>query len=187
MVLISAAVCIHLHAVHSRDSSPRSSGVSLATNDFQEGTNISFSFNSDGIPFVINNSATYIICNDWAQFVGNLRAEKLSVETTHGSASTNYVGTISITITTDNGERIQYHIPDAICNPNSPFNILGIPFFGKFLGKDDMPHPNSIDDGMFIQSSALRSCLVWDHGKHERHLMHNECCLPILHLNTGLT
>jgi hypothetical protein len=43
------------------------------------------------------------------------------------------------------------------------------------------------DDGTLIQSLALRSCLVWDHDKHKRHFMHDEYCLPILHLNTGLT
>ena len=58
---------------------------------------------------------------------------------------------------------------------------------GKFLGKDNTPHPTSDDDGTFIQSSELRSRLVWDHGKHKHHFMHDARCLPILHLNTGLT
>ena len=99
VVLVSAAMRIHIHAVNSSGSPPRSLRVSLATNDLQEGTTISFSFDSDGIPSIIDNSATCcIICNDRAQFTGNLRAEKLSVKTTHGLASTNYVGTISITI-----------------------------------------------------------------------------------------
>jgi hypothetical protein len=67
---------------------------------------------------------------------------------------------------------MQYHIPNAINNPNSPFNILGILFFGKFLGREDVPYLTSDDDGTYIQSSASRSCFVWDRGKHERHFMH---------------
>ena len=121
--------------------------MSLAANDFQEGTNISFFVDFDGIPFVIHNSATCIICNDLAQFFRNLRAKKSSVETTHGLALADYVGTISIIITTNNGERMQYHIPNIIYNPNPPYNILGISFFGKFLGKDDKPYPTSDDVG----------------------------------------
>jgi hypothetical protein len=81
---------------------------------------------------------------------------------------------------------MQYHIPNAIYNPNSPFDILGIPFFGAFLRRDNAPYPTSNNDGIYIQSSASHSHFVWDHGKHERHFMHDDRCLPILHLNTGL-
>jgi hypothetical protein len=81
---------------------------------------------------------------------------------------------------------MQYHIPNAIYNPNSPFNILGIPFFGKFLGREDATYPTSNNDGTYIQSSASRSRFVWDYGKHEHNFMHNDWCLPILYLNTGL-
>ncbi len=59
-------------------------------------------------------------------------------------------------------------------------------FLWKFLGREDAPYPTSNDDGSYIQSSTSCSCLVWDHGKHECHFMHNDQCLPILHLNTGL-
>jgi hypothetical protein len=185
-VLFSAALHIHRHAVTSCKSPSRLSAVSLATSGIQEGNNLSFSFDSDGLPFVINNPATCIICNDRMQFVDDLQAERLSVETTHRSASTDYVGTISLTITTNNGDRMQRHIPDAIYDPNSPFSILGIPFFGKFLGREDVPYPTSNNDGIYIQSSASYSHFVWGHGKHEHHFMHDDQCLPILHLNTGL-
>jgi hypothetical protein len=81
---------------------------------------------------------------------------------------------------------MQYHIPDDIYNPNSPFDILGIPFFKKFLGREDTPYPTSNNNGKHIQSSASRFHFVWDHGKHECHFMHDDQCLPILRLNTGL-
>ncbi len=185
-VLFSSALPIHRHAVASHRSPSRLSMVSLATSGIQEGTNFSFSFDSDGLHFFINNSATCIICNDWTQLVGDLQAERLLVETTHGSASTDHVGTISLTITTNNGDRMQYHIPNAIYNPNSPFNILGIPYFVTFLEREDVPYLTSNNDRTYTQSSESHSRFVWDHGKHERHFMHDDQCLPILHLNTGL-
>jgi hypothetical protein len=46
---------------------------------------------------------------------------------------------------------MQYHIPNAIYDPNSPFNILGILFFGRFLGREDTPYPTSNNDGTYIQ------------------------------------
>jgi hypothetical protein len=81
---------------------------------------------------------------------------------------------------------MQYHIHNAIYNPNSPFNILGIPFFGKFLGREDAPYPSSNNNGIYIQSSVSCSHFVWD-GKHERHFMHDDQSLPILHLNKRLS
>ena len=184
-ILIQATMRIHMHAVTASQLDKSASQASLATVDPQEGTDNSFSFDSDGLPFVIDNSATCIICNDRAQFVGHLRAEKSSIETTNGSASAEFVGTISLTLTSDNGEELQYHIPGAIYDPNSPFNILGIPFLGHFLGRNDSPSPTSDDDGTYVQSSAKKSRLVWDHGKYERHFTHDARSLPILHLNTG--
>ncbi len=124
-VLFSAALHIHRHAVTSCKILSRFSPIFLATSEIQEGTNFFFSFDSDGLLFVINNSATCIICNDWTQFVGDLWAERSSVETTRSSASTDYVGTISLTITTNKGDLMQYHIPNAIYDPNSPLKILG--------------------------------------------------------------
>ncbi len=174
-----------MHAATASSADKPALKASFATVDPQEGTGNSFSFDSDGLPFVIDNSATCIICNDRSQFVGHLRAEKSSIETTNGSASAEFVGTISQTLNTDNGEELQYHIPGAIYDPNSPFNILGIPFLGCFLGRNDSPTPTSDDDGTYVQSSAKKSRLVWDHGKYERNFIHDERSLPILHLNTG--
>ena len=99
VVLVSAAMRIHIHAVNSSGSPPRSLRVSLATNDRQEGTTISFSFDSDGIPSIIDNSATCcIICNDRAQFIGNLRTEKSTFPVRESQAfSITYIHTQNIT------------------------------------------------------------------------------------------
>jgi hypothetical protein len=107
--------------------------IALASNNVKEGTDISCPFDMDSIPFVIDSSASCIICNHWSQFVGSLCTEKLSVETSHGTALSNYVETISLLLTANNGTTMQYHIPDAIYDPNSPFNILGNLFGGHSL------------------------------------------------------
>ena len=99
----------------------------------QECLDTSQSFDSDGIPFVIDNSATCIICNDRSQFVGPLRVQHTSVETTHGTASLVYAGTIAIHLMTNAGQTFESHVPNAIYDPNLPLNILGIPFLGDFL------------------------------------------------------
>ena len=104
------------------------------------------SFNTDGIPCVIDNSATCIICNDRSQFVGPLWVQQTSVETTHGTASSLYAGTIAICLMTCDGQSFKYPVPNAIYDPHSPFNILGIPFFGDFFGSGDSP-PTRDDEG----------------------------------------
>jgi len=128
----------------------------------KECSDTSHSFDSDGIPFVIDNSATCIICNDRSQFVGPLRVQHTSVETTHGTANSSYAGTIAIRLTTDEGQTFEYHVPNAIYDPNLPFNILGIPFLGDYFGAKDTI-PTRDDDGTYVRSSASKTTFVWDH------------------------
>jgi hypothetical protein len=65
VVLGSCALKISGHKTTSQESpSSRPTRISLATSEIQEDANIPFTFDSDGLPFVINNSATCIICND---------------------------------------------------------------------------------------------------------------------------
>ncbi|KAL7432992.1 hypothetical protein ACHAXH_001930 [Discostella pseudostelligera] len=119
------------------------------------------------------------------QFVGNLRVQPVNVETTHGTGNSDYVGTIMIRLTTDQGETLVYHILDAVYAPDSPFNILGIPFLGEYFGAHN-PVPSKDDDGTYIRSSASKSHFVWDHGKHERHFLHDDRSLPVLVLENGI-
>ena len=141
-------------------------------------------FDSDGIQFVIDNSATCIICkNDRSLFVGPMRIQHTSVETTHGTASSLYAGTIAIRLTTDAGNTFEYHIPNATYDPNSPFNILGIPFLGVYFGAKDTVL-NRDDNGTYVQSSISKTTVVWDHGQHSRDFTHDAHSLPVLTLDT---
>ena len=141
-------------------------------------------FDTDGITFVIDNSATCIICNDRSQFIGNLRIEDGGVETANGLSTTSWKGTIKITLTDDSGKSFTYHIPDAIYDEHSPYNIIGIPFLGKYFGKNDSI-PSDDDDGTHVHSSANKSIFVWDHGKHIRHFTHSAKGLPELTCEVG--
>ena len=57
-----------------------------------------------------------------------------------------------------------------IYDPNSPFNILGIPFLGDYFGAKDTI-PNRDDDGTYVRSSASKTTFVWDHGQHSQDLL----------------
>ena len=62
----------------------------------------SFDWDTDGLPFVVDNSATSIICNIRKVFTGKLIPTKIILETAEGrSASTKLVGIICLVLTDD--------------------------------------------------------------------------------------
>ena len=60
--------------------------VALATTSLPAASTPTVIFDTDRIPFIINNLATCIICNVRLLFVGELCPENFEVETVHGSA-----------------------------------------------------------------------------------------------------
>jgi len=153
--------------------------VSALTTDTLTDQNM-VTFDTDGTPFVIDNSATCIICNVRDFFIGELEDSDYEVTTSNNSSRPQKKGTIRLSIADDAGVSHTYEIPNAIYDPDSPFNILGVPFFGKFLGTEFQP-----DEETWVKSSTTKSQFVWDHGKHERHFSHSANSLPELNLNTG--
>jgi len=146
----------------------------FATSEDQEET---VSFDSDGTPFVIDNSANCIICNDKTLFVGPLKRQKTEVNTSNGVNNPQYVGTMRVQFTDDKGESMEYDIPNVVYDPNSPFNIMGVPELGRYFGsKDEIPNDDPL--GTWIKSSATQSTLTWDHGKHTRTFEHSSRRLP---------
>ena len=103
-------------------------------------------FDTDGIPFVMDNFATCIICNDRTQFIGNLQYQQSEISTSQATGVAEYVGTICLHLTDGAGQTFQYDIPGAVYDPSSPFNICGIPYLGEFFGKND-PISSVDDDG----------------------------------------
>jgi len=76
-----------------------------------------------------------------------------------------YAGTIAVRLMMDAGQTFKYHVPNAIYDPNSPFNILGFPFLGDYFGVKDTV-PTRDDDGTYARSSASKITFVWDHGHY---------------------
>ena len=54
----------------------------------------SVNFDTDGVTFIIDNSATCILCNDRSLFVGPLKPADTCVQTTSGFSSPQFAGTI---------------------------------------------------------------------------------------------
>ena len=136
------------------------------------------SWDTDGIFFCVDNCATCIICNDKSMFVGELKRSTSEVVTSNGQNTPKQVGTIRIVLTDDGGTTHQYDIPGALYDPESPFNLLGIPYLSKFFGDQK-------EMGTKITSGAYNSCFIWDHGQHERNFAHGVDCLPALEVNAG--
>ena len=143
-------------------------------------------FDSDGVTFVIDNSANCIICNDRTLFVGELTSQRTEVNTSNGINSPQWKGTLRVQFTDDNGETTQYDLPEVVFDPNSPFNIMGIPELGRFFGRQEGV-PDNDEDGTWIKSSATKSVFTWDNGTHTRTFYHSERRLPELVLGTGFS
>jgi hypothetical protein len=136
------------------------------------------SWDTDGVFFCVDNCATCIICNDKSMFVGDLTPSNSEVLTSNGQNVPALEGTLRISITDDQGVPHQYDIPGALYDPESPFNLLGIPFLSQYFGDHK-------DMGTKITSGCYQSHFIWDHEKHERHFQHGIDCLPTLQVNEG--
>ena len=147
----------------------------------------SVSFETDGIPFIVDNSATCIITNDRSLFPGPLVAVQVQVDTIESSKSRQrYQGTIRLELVDDGNVKHIYDIPDAIYDPASNFNLLGIPKLAEFFNdRNSLPGDDVDSDGTTVKSSGCRSRLVWDHGRHMRTFTHGDSALPELLLYQG--
>ena len=147
----------------------------------------SVSFETDGIPFIVDNSATCIITNDRSLFPGKLVPVQVQVDTVASSTSRQrYQGTIRLELVDDGNVKHVYDIPGAIYDPASNFNLLGIPTLADFFNdRNSLPGDDVDCDGTTVKSSGCRSRLVWDHGQHMRTFTHGDSALPELLLYQG--
>ena len=86
-----------------------------------------YSFDTDGIPFIIDNSATGIICNDRSLFERKFKRVQIPVTTCSGTSSKpQYIGNFRCELVDDNGICHKYIIPDAVYDPDSSYNLIGV-------------------------------------------------------------
>jgi hypothetical protein len=158
----------------------------LATSTDQYQQPNSFSVDTDGVYFIIDNSANGGICNIKSMFVGDFERHRVTLVTAYGRTTTEkLVGTIRLVFKDDKGKTWSYDIPDVVYDPELPYSLLGIPFLGKYFARND--ESNEFDEQTWIQSASKSSLFQWDHGKHQRHFKHGNTFLPELLTNEGET
>ena len=94
-----------------------------------------FSWDKDGITFVIDNSATVIISSQSRLFTGPLIPRSATLETAEGlTTKTKLVFSMKLIITDDSNKNHSCKPPRCLFDPNIPVNILGVPAIGKIFG-----------------------------------------------------
>jgi len=179
--------CLRTRTLLGDCASTVTSCIALATTPRPREGNTSVSFDTDGIPFIIDNSAMCIICNERSLFVGTLRPENYMAETVQATVSQkHYAGTIRLELVDDSNDTHVYEIPEVIYDPNTQFNLIGIPFLAAYFNDTNCSAGDGVDaDGTTIKSSGCRSKFVWNHGRHVRNFTHVESTLPELVLYQG--
>ena len=150
--------------------------------------NSAFSWDTDRIPFVVDNSATAIMCNERKLFTGPLTLVSVTLATAEGiTTTTKLVGALHLGITDDSNEHHTYSIPGCVNDPESTLNFLGFPALGTYFDNGaDIRCPLE-EDGTTIKSGSTKSHFVWDHRNHECHFIHCSSQFPelVLYVSHG--
>jgi hypothetical protein len=148
------------------------------------------SFDTDGIPFILDSGADCILCNVRALFE-DLKPMDVYVKTANGTEKRErYVGTFTLQLPDDNGVMHSYKIPDAVYDPHTEYNILGVSYLCQYFGDKATSYDPKAKDGTRATTGGTRTHFVWDHGKHDLHFLHhnppgNSSGLPVLYLYKG--
>ena len=150
-------------------------------------SNYAYCFDSDGIIFIIYNSATCVICNQRDLFIGSLSTEQVSMTTCEGdSAKQQYLGTMRLILTDDSNTNHSYDIQNCMYDPGSPVNIVRVPMVSELFNDAATGHDAVAEDnGTKILSSSRRSYFPLYHVKHHRHFTHPNNRIPELCLYQG--
>ena len=92
-----------------------------------------FSWDTYGIPFVVDKYATAIISNKRRPFQGHLTPTRVTLETADGfSTKTQIVGIFCLVLTDNKNKNYTYDVPGCVFDLATPINILGAPALGTF-------------------------------------------------------
>ena len=121
-------------------------------------TEKTFSWDTDGIPFVVDNSATAIIKNERRLFHGHLTPTRVTLETTDGiSTKTQIVGIFRLILTNNSNIYHTYDVPGCLFDPATPIKILGVPALGTLFGDNANTSIPYNKDGTTKNSGSTRS------------------------------
>ena len=82
----------------------------------------------------MDNSATGAICNERSMFAGRFTPTLVTLITAEGTKQhTNMVETLCTTFITDDGTSHSYDVPGVVYDPDSPHNLIDIPFLAKYF------------------------------------------------------
>ena len=116
-----------------------------------------FSWDTDGIPFIIDNSATAIISNECKFLYAPLVPTKVTLETAEGiSTETKLFGHIRLVLINNSNHNYVYIVPGCVYNPDTPLNILGVPALGSFFGDSAYASDMLAADGTNINSGETK-------------------------------
>ena len=86
------------------------------------------SWNTDGIPFVIDTSVTAIISSQRILSTGPTIPTAVNLETSEGlTTSTKLIGSMKLVLTDDAKKHHSYTIPRCVFVPKMPVNFSGVP------------------------------------------------------------
>ena len=119
-------------------------------------SNYAYSFDFDGISYIIDNSSTYVICNQRYLFIGRISIEQVLMTTCEGdSYKQRYLGTIRFILTDDSNTNHSYDIQNCIYDTGLPVNIVGLTVLSEFFNDATTGHDAvAEDDGTTILSSG---------------------------------
>jgi hypothetical protein len=104
----------------------------LATSMDQYQQPNSFSVDTAGVYFIIDNSANGGICNIKSMSVGDFERQIVTLVTAYGRTKTvKLVGTLRLVLKDDAGKTWSYDIPVVVYYPELPYSLLVFPFLGK--------------------------------------------------------
>lgn len=156
--------------------------MELLAHNANAATSTTATFDTDGIPVIIDNSATGAICNESSLFVGTFKKHTIALATADGVTElTKNVGTLRLVLRNDAGKDHTNDVPGVVYDPDSPYSLLVIPFLGAlFVKRADSSQ--QFDDGTWILSRSTSSHFTWNHCKQKRHFQHANTDLPELWL-----
>ena len=120
-----------------------------------------FSWDTYGIPFVVDNSATDIISNKIRIFHGHLTPTRVTLETTDGvSTKTQLVGICRLVLTNNTNINHTYDMSGCVFDPAIHINILGVPALGTLFGDNTNAGSPYDKNGTTIKLGVTRSHFI---------------------------
>ena len=85
---------------------------------------------------------------------------------------------MKLILTDDYNKHNSYVIPCCVFYPKNLVNILGVPDLGTFFGDNSDATGTLAEDDTTIKSGAIKSHLIWDHGRNEWHFRYVYSQMP---------